>query len=120
MTFNWDPDDIDEATNLPRIPEGYFWRVHDDSLGLSQVSLYRRRKAWFPAQEGWYLLAHAGNLIREHNATTGESVFDPEDPKDRVYIAARSVIIDIQDYEYRMRKNREVSELFGDYPPKKL
>ena len=116
MTFKWDPDDIDEATNLPRVPEGYFWRVGDDGLGIAQVMLKRHRKGWFPAEEGNYCLHWAQRDIREE----GSVYFDPEDPEDLVYIAARAVLNERADELNKRQKNREIADLFGDYPPKKL
>ena len=77
--------------NLPKPPEGYFWRIYRDDLGSLYVSL--RRKGWL----GSYLV---------HRATVPYIIgltFE-----DRIERAARAILRNVAD-EVREQK------LLGDY-----
>lgn len=92
---------IDEATGLPELPKGYFWRVHEthNESNYFRVSLMRK-KIW-PLGRG---------VVEEW---TADSITEMSEPR----------VLDMANWVYREWRKLRTSgneTLFGDYPPKKL
>src|SRR5690606_36910498 len=93
MTFLWDPDDVDETTNLPRVPEGYFWQVGFGGIyGGPILTLYRKSR-WRKSVINWWYLDSVESLMRE----TPEDYPNPITEEDVVYQAAWFIVAQQQD-----------------------
>ena len=116
MTFLWDPDDVDETTSLPRVPEGYFWRVgfggiYDDPI----ITLYRKSRLW-KSVINWRRLDSVESLMRE----TPEDYPNPITEEDVVYQAAWFIVAQQRERQKERQKYARYSALTGDYPPRQL
>lgn len=89
---------IDSATGLPELPEGYFWRVRTGSLSRDYLDL--RKKTWYGSKV-------IDNRVLRYYDGEG-NVIEP-----RVEILNRAKRI------YGEFEN-PWDEYYGDYPPKKL
>lgn len=99
MNYFEDPVEYDEATGLPKLPEGYFWKVSKASLdGYHNVAI---RKVWlcypFSTRVEYTLTS---NLTKKSLKTEAEYVF--------------------RNFEKKLRNAKTAKSLYGSYPPKKL
>ena len=91
----WGEFEMDEATGLPAVPEGYFWRVTRPSRGYWQVQL--RKRTWY----GSRCVAWTGSR----------------------YGMTASKVKDLAGYvlKYKFEKGpAHENHLVGDHPPKTL
>ena len=91
----WGEFEMDEATGLPALPEGYFWRVTRPSRGYWQVQLRKRTR-------------HGSRCV----AWTGSR-----------FEMTASQVKELAGYvlKYKFEKGpAHENHLVGDYPPKTL
>lgn len=90
--------ETDISTGLPKLPEGYFWRVRASSLQLTYVEL--RKKTWLGSRQVHRRLTNyydkMGNVL---------------DPREEIVTRAVSIMKEFND---------PWEPFYGDYPPKKL
>lgn len=94
----WGYFEMDEATGLPLLPEGHYWRVGPNFEGSPhvRVSIRRKGKRW-------------GKDIEVCFGASSRSRFNKAELLDT---AAHTL-------KYKFGVS-ESTELYGDYPPKKL
>ena len=82
---------IDDSTGLPKLPDGYFWRVCSPSIPEIQI----RKKTWFGRSSlvSWDYLPGR--------------VFNDKD--------VRNAAVSLFQWTWTTKNN-----LFGDYPPNKI
>jgi len=114
----------DYRTNLPRVPEGYYWRVHagwsEIYSNVLYVNLMKKRDYWFDKSVC-------------HTSYTPEWYYSGERPdpfadfdtiEDIVYSLAEDVMLLKERELAKVQAHKETLERFksveGDYPPKIL
>lgn len=119
---------IDEETGLPKLPEGYFWRVRhhretamnsyygnpyiwEDKTRLQVQLVNAKKHTEVTSERKWFRTVEA---TRE---TTREVVLFTEDAQGTNPIAVRNTANRIMNLWI---KAKERDALVGDYPPKKL
>lgn len=107
--------EIDEATGLAELPEGYYFQVVEDELWGMNLKLKRKRKRWFDACLNAEIVYYAAvGTAEERLALIRESI-EEASKKLAAWLQA-------QPYEnLETKKFREgYSALIGKYPPKSL
>lgn len=95
---------IDPDTNLPQLPEGYFWRVRNaDSMGDVKVSL-RKRMALGSRSVGH---GYAFGRLYSHCGITAEKI-------------QQAAVLIYLEWEQKGEDRIAYNEFAGDYPPKRL
>lgn len=97
---------IDEATGLPALPEGFFFRVHEASYSSSYhyVTIYQKVQKRFLF---WTYTADVQHIFTER--------IYPFLTEDNIRKSARKCLQQWKDWDAA-----QASNLLGDYPPKKL
>jgi hypothetical protein len=94
---------MDEATGLPAVPPGYFWRVFVERNMFTEHGILRvqlRKRAWYGSR-----------LIQ-----TDSTLADTGLKEDTRYLA-RLIMRTQKD---QIQVGQLIDEVSGDYPPKKL
>lgn len=98
--FPWGKLEIDDATGLPALPEGHFWRVRKAFLASEYTEVQIRQRGRIGSRRVVYVTTETALLTGHEHL---------------LRIAAQAA--------WRFRKSLPLKpdlELFGDYPPKKL
>ena len=91
--------DFDIETNLPKLPEGYFWRITSGDFNSIDVKL-RKKRRW-------------GSTRIDYFITDTPEIW-------WVRIMAGRILYDFyQTYQHRLNLQEFASKWYGDYPPKK-
>ena len=93
------------VTGLAYVEHPYFWRIRKNGWGQTTISLMKRHRFWWPT------VTFIRNLC--NNVLCGYEELDPENI---AYQSARALVV----YEFIQKGKRRVTEITGDYPPKKL
>lgn len=125
--------DIDETSGLPRLPEGYFWRVGEYYVEVREWKPdtnwelerdYQRSYNYSGRVETREVIVRPGSPFRREKKrkefrVTNRSVeaytIYPPDPVTRENVAS---LCEKALQEWTERENRK--KIYGDYPPKKL
>lgn len=118
--------EIDVATNMPVVPEGYFWKVHvywGDYDKLPSTTVELRKKRRFGSKRIAYL--DDWLAVRDPNVAYPELIrLLPEAYPKAIRELAEKVLRknekQLHDADYYARFAAAKKNLSGSYPPKKL
>lgn len=96
---------LDPNTGLPQLPHRMFWRVARERTIRSPIRIEIRRKTWYGSRE----IEHAWSDTISESAILHEAAFCYT--RWREECARRRV---------NKTRKRQLDDLIGDYPPKKL
>lgn len=97
--------EMSAVTGLAYVEHPYFWRIRKNGWGQTNIFLMKRHRFWWPT------------VVLERNLLN-HPLFDYAelDPENIAYQSARALSI----HQFSHRYERRVTEVTGDYPPKKL
>jgi hypothetical protein len=133
---------IDEATNLPQLPEGHFWKVRKKKeTGYSSVDYYRyvyydgfevawmkpnpTGIKWVHGSEKWWKLFQSGHYVPDtepvaHDKGTVKD-YDEEGKEVQATNLTEDLILTTALRVYqRAAESEKTHSLLGSYPPKAL
>lgn len=97
--------EMSEVTGLAYVEYPYFWRIRKNGWDQTNIFLMKRHRFWWPT------------VVLERNLLNHPlSGYEELDPANIAYQSARALSI----HQSRQRYARRVTEVTGDYPPKKL
>lgn len=118
------PDELvnDPATNLPKLPEGYWWKVSREFENiyadyLRVAIMHKKPKPhWFTGNPTKKIV----DTVFAESSVYWEAFAESADPKKRVRSLAESALDKAIPQWRAERQADEILDLLGDYPPKSL
>lgn len=115
--------DINYTTGLPELPEGYWWRVKREDIEHygSWVSVNIMRRV--PKRSFWTDKPHptkTTTVVFVYSYERWEKFASATAPKVRIFEIAAHVLRKAEDRWRTENQADEVTDLLGDYPPKRL
>lgn len=119
--------DIDVATGLPQLPEGYWWQVgrvaDEEGMYHVTVSIVTKHKyvSWRPKRL-WIFELGSKRYEYEQISTVRVGIVRDATRKlmDQLQVTPSDILLTAQEVLSTWEKSLEVEKLLGDYPPNKL
>lgn len=103
---------IDKTTGLPEVPEGHFWRIHQDGTwGYLCLCLKERQPRWYNKNRA----VTVDSRWLDHGALD-----ESDDPKSYIRAEAVKLLEGVEANLKRAKRRKAIADLLGDYPPKSL